>query len=225
MAALSTNRKSKATSGYRLEISINSINIDYNYKALPEDNFCSLYHTLTTKIQSILSSNQLDQIRERARSIMLSKSAEKLSQRKDRLLKSPKIFFNEKLIYRVPQNEQDTVLLFIKLVSMNKVPLHYVNLLEYNTVEGTDALGDLQIFKEEPKITNALIEFENQFSKFIIHGHSIAHVDCVICWEIDKPLLVSQSKKKRWLYFYKREGKSIPVINISKFSGLKIKEI
>ena len=129
------------------------------------------------------------------------------------------------MLFRVPNNEQETVLLFIKLATLQATPLSYINVLEYSTSEGIDAIADIQLDDSSPIEKDSLVEFEPTFGQFIAHRHPPKHVDYIICWKIENHLKKSLRKNKEWLYSFSLENypKEVKVIEISKFIKIDVR--
>ena len=157
--------------------------------------------------------------------ISLQAQVKKLNLRKKKLNDSKKVYLNNNLIFKEPNNEQETVLLFIKLASLNETPLTHVNVLEYSTSEGIDAIANIQLDSSSPIEKDCLVEFEPTFGQFISHRHPPKHVDYIICWKIEKHLKRSLTVNNDWLYSFNLENypKKVKVIEISKFNNLKVK--
>ena len=51
--------------------------------------------------------------------------------RKEKYIKSKKVIVNGEVMSRVPINEQETVLLFLKLISKKISPIKIFNVVEY----------------------------------------------------------------------------------------------
>jgi len=176
---------------------------------------------LSAEIKKI---RNLEKLIFQAEDFSLSLAAEKLNLRKEKYIKSKKIMIDGEVMSRVPINEQETLLLFLKLISKKVSPIKIFNIVEYSTSEGIDSLANVQISEQEPIHNLAVVEFEPNFSQFIQHQHPFMHVDYIVCWEISDEWKKKLKKIQDWLYIYdlNSNGKKIRIVEIKKFKCITI---
>lgn len=204
----------------------NLINLDEKFNIVNNKNLINNMNSIKNNIENYLESIDKKKLISFAEKSSLELQAKKLDLRKNKLRNSQKIYLKDQLIFRVPENEQETVLLFIKLASLNEIPLTSVNVLEYSTSEGIDAIADVKIDESSPIEKDCLIEFEPTFAQFKSHKHPPKHVDYIICWKIEDIWKKTLNKKNEWLYSFNLENfpKEVRVIEISKFDNIILKD-
>ena len=208
------------------EITINLKNVDLDEKFLIVNN--DKIEKVTKLINKILDDKSFiekNDIIKYSEELSLQNQVEKLNLRKKKLNNSKKVYLDNNIIFREPHNEQETVLLFIKLASLNATPLAHANVLEYSTSEGIDAIANIQLDASSPVEKDCLVEFEPTFGQFIQHRHPPKHVDYIICWKIENHLKKSLTSNNEWLYSFNLEKypKEVKVIEISKFNNIEVK--
>lgn len=210
---------------YKIIFKSNNLNLDEKFKIVNNSDFLDKVNSISDNLENYLETLDTAKIIENAEIYSLELQAYKLNMRKDNLRSSKKVYINNTLIFRVPENEQETVLLFIKLSTLKKIPIFNVNVLEYSTSEGIDAIADVQLDESSPIEKDCLIEFEPTFSQFKSHKHPPKHVDYVICWKVEDHWKKNLKKISNWLYSFNLENfsKTIKVVEISKFENLEIK--
>jgi len=211
---------------YLIIFKSNLVNLDEKFRLVNNNEFISNIKSIKNNIKNYISTINKRLLIGSADTFSLQLQAQKLDLRKSKLRLSKKVFLNGELIFRVPENEQETVLIFIKLASLKMIPLTSVNVLEYSTSEGIDAIADVKLDESSPIEKDCLIEFEPTFGQFKTHRHPPKHVDYIICWEIEEYWKKSLDKKNDWLYSFNLESypKEVKVVEISKFKNLDIKD-
>lgn len=209
---------------FEVTLHLNDIDIDEKFKIVNNDKFKKIINDLDKKI-SQNSFTDFKKITLFAEELSLKSQVEKLNLRKEKLRNSRMVYVNNELIFREPGNEQETVLLFIKLAMIKEVPIKLINILEYSTSEGIDAIADVQLDQSSPVEKYCLIEFEPTFGQFLSHKHPPKHVDYIICWSVEKHHQKNLKKNNNWLYSFNLENypKEVKVIEISKFNNLKVR--
>lgn len=210
---------------FELIFDIKDLVLDEKFKIVNNDDFKENINNITTTIESTIGTLNTENIIDHAEDLALKLQAQKLNVRKTKLRESKKVYVDDILLSRVPTNEQETVLLFIKLAALKKIPLTHANILEYSTSEGIDAIADIQLEKEVPIEKDCLIEFEPTFNQFKTHRHPAKHVDYVICWSIEDYWKRKLTKNEEWLYSFKLDKfpKAVKVIEIKNFDQIKIR--
>ncbi len=209
---------------FEIILSSNNLDLDEKFNIVNNDKFDQIIKYLNQKFNEN-SFIENDSIIKFSEELSLKVQVEKLNLRKKKLRESQKIYLDNNLLFRVPNNEQETVLLFIKLATLQATPLSYINVLEYSTSEGIDAIADIQLDDSSPIEKDSLVEFEPTFGQFIAHRHPPKHVDYIICWKIENHLKKSLRKNKEWLYSFSLENypKEVKVIEISKFIKIDVR--
>lgn len=127
-----------------------------------------------------------------------------------------------KVLHKAPRAEQDTLALFWKLEALELVPFAKFITLEHTAREGIDVIATYLIDDQSTIKQFESIEFEFNFSNYIVHGHNPKQTSMIICWAVDKPRELH--KVNEYFYRYNLEGLSIPVYEIKNFPGLIIKK-
>jgi|TARA_B100000315_G_scaffold224377_1_gene229862 hypothetical protein len=210
---------------FELIFNIKDLVLDEKFNIVNNDDFKANIKNISTTIKSSIGTLNTKSIIDHAEELALKLQAQKLNTRKQKLRESQKVYVDDILLSRVPTNEQETVLLFIKLASLKKTPLNHANILEYSASEGIDAIADIQLDKSVPTDKDCLVEFEPTFSQFKTHRHPPKHVDYIICWSIEEHWKKKLLKNKNWLYYFKLDKfpKAVKVIEIKNFDQIKIK--
>ncbi len=125
------------------------------------------------------------------------------------------------VLHKVPSSEQDTLAVFWKLESKKLLPFEKFISLEHTSHAGIDVIATYQIDDESSINQFVSIEFEYQFSNFLKHGHNPKQTSLIICWEIDKPKVLT--KINEYTYRYDVAGVSIQVFEIKNFPNILIK--
>ncbi len=208
---------------FEIVINLKKIDLDEKFHIVNNDKIEKVNKLINKKLhdKNFLEKGEIVKYSEE---LSLQRQVEKLNLRKKKLSDSKKIYLNDNVIFREPQNEQETVLLFIKLASLNATPLTYVNVLEYSTSEGIDAIANIQLDASSPVEKDCLVEFEPTFGQFIQHKHPPKHVDYIICWKIENHFKKSLRSNNDWLYSFNLENypKEVKVVEISKFNNIKV---
>jgi len=155
-------------------------------------------------------------------------SARRIDQRKDQLLKTKFVFFNNRLVYKIPTNEMEMVSLHQKLEGMGGLPFASFVSLEYTPKLGIDAIVDFMISDIEAIHRFATVEFEYKFDSFFLHAHPVEQTDMIICWEGARPSQegawdYQPDPDLAWLGYLHVNGKVIRVAQASKYPGLEFK--
>ena len=152
-------------------------------------------------------------------------SAERIDKRKEQVRCGRFVYWNERLVYKLPTNENELVSLHQKLEGMGGVPLPVFSSLEYTPKLGIDAIANFKIETTEALHQFATVEFEYRLENFFNHKHPVVQVDLIICWDgagrtSDETL--EQDKTRSWLGYLHKENKVIPVIKVRHYPGLQI---
>jgi hypothetical protein len=157
-------------------------------------------------------------------------SARRIDQRKANLLQAKFVYFKNRLVYRLPTSENETVSLHQKLEGMAALPFAEFVSLEYTPKLGIDAIVNFRIREVEALHRFATVEFEHRFDNFFAHAHPVEQTDMIICWEGAR---VSPTNEWRyepdsefpWLGYLHVSGKVIKVVQVSKYPGLELRGI
>jgi hypothetical protein len=156
-------------------------------------------------------------------------SAQRINQRKDKLLRTQFAYWKDRLVYKVPTSEMETVSLHQKLEGMGGLPFTEFESLEYTPKLGIDAIVNFRIWDTEALHRFATVEFEFRFDNFFAHAHPVEQTDMIICWDgvgtVSKQWHYKADINKPWLGYLHVNGKVIKVAQVSKYPGLTFKGI
>lgn len=128
-----------------------------------------------------------------------------------------------KPLHKVPEkSEQDTLAIFWKLESLDKLPFEKFITLEHTAREGIDVIATFQVDDESAIQSFVSVEFEYRFENFIQHGHNPKQTGCIICWTVDKPQKLR--KVNDYTYYYDIDSLSIPVYEMKNFPSVAVKK-
>jgi hypothetical protein len=128
----------------------------------------------------------------------------------------------EIVLHRKPENESDTLALFWKLEALSRVPFVQFVSLEHTAQSGIDVIATFQESDESQIRIMEAVEFEYKFENYLLHGHNPKQTSLIICWEIRD----NSRLHKIADYHYRAEvgGQILPVFEISKFPGVRLKK-
>ena len=134
------------------------------------------------------------------------------------------VFFGKKPLLQEPESEKDVLALYFKLEGAEGLPLESCCVLEHTPARGTDAIGHYRLTSADAPSQYALIEFEYKFANFLVHGHSVRHVDLIICWKTSArdPL---RGTRYPWLMTYSPTDidKKVPVVVLNRIPELEVR--
>jgi hypothetical protein len=156
-------------------------------------------------------------------------SARRIDQRKDQLQRTNFVYWKNKLVYKVPTNENETVSLHQKLEGMGGIPFAEFVSLEYTPKLGIDAIVNFKISDEEAIHRFATVEFEYKFENFFAHAHPVEQTDMIICWEktgtSSGQWRYEPDPHVPWLGYLHVSGRVITVAQVSRYPELTFKGI
>lgn len=109
--------------------------------------------------------------------------AERLRERSIAASRRQKVYVDSKPVFCRPQNENETVALYMKLEALGLLPAHECSVIEYTPRAGIDALVHYQRTATAYHHQYAPVEFEYDLRNFFQHGHPVDQVALVICWQ------------------------------------------
>ena len=156
-------------------------------------------------------------------------AANLLNARVNNLIKSDKLIGSANYtLFQKPTCENEVVALFMKLEAAKLLPPDIeINIIEYTSKKGIDALGNFRLGKTSAISINAPIEFEFYLESFFEHEHPLEQTQLIICWEaidlfdideIDEIVEIND-----WLIKIRVKSYIIPVIFLSKLYTFTIK--
>ena len=107
------------------------------------------------------------------------------------------------VLFREPKNETDVFAIICKLEAMNALPFEKFQTLGYvGAKQGPDLLVNFQEEKGSEPVRAAVVEVENNFYNYKVHGHKPSQYPKILCWDIPqsgrKVRLSKTSKKFKW---------------------------
>jgi hypothetical protein len=129
------------------------------------------------------------------------------------------------LLMRAPQSEAEVNALLWKLEALGALPFHRFQSLAYvGAVRGPDLLASFQEDKTSEPLRSAVIEVENNFRNYTLHGHIPSQYPKVICWDVPssgrKVRLNSTSKPYKWTV--NMPGYQVHVYVLKQMDGIKV---
>lgn len=153
-------------------------------------------------------------------------AARRIDERKTQLLSCRYVYFGQRLVYKEPTNENETVALHQKLEGMGGLPFPAFSSLEYTPKLGIDAIVNFRLEEAEPDRRLATVEFEFDLRSYFAHGHPAEQTDLIVCWRA--PAVLPQGEyrvdpRRPWLGHVHIGTKSIPVACISKYPNITLR--
>ena len=206
-----------------LEITIPSGQLDHDaeHRLIPTAQSDVVLQEVHSYLASIAASDALRDFLCRVSGIRESHAADRIHERRDALRARRRVFFSGRELLQEPTSENDVLGLYFKLEGANAIPFHTCQVLEHTPKRDTDAIGHFRIRARDVGSTYALIEFEHKFANFIEHGHSVAHVDLIICWSTSKTDGLTRTEKP-WLQLYHVSNRTIPVLVLQHIPRLEV---
>jgi hypothetical protein len=107
------------------------------------------------------------------------------------------------LLIREPQNESEVNALLWKLEALGALPFETFTTLAYiGAAKGPDLLVNFQEDKSSEPLRATIVEVENNFYNYKIHGHNPVQYPKVICWDVPssgrKAKITKTSKPYKW---------------------------
>ena len=212
--------------GIATEVAVPSghLNYDLDHSLVPDDNWQHLMELLRAWVGTLANSRGFQEFHASAQEYRDIRVADELHTRLMRLRRSRMVFYRGEPILQEPRSEKDVLALYFKLEGARALPLAHCRVLEHTPARGTDAIGHFRVSKADALNQYALIEFEYKFANFLTHGHSVRHVDLVICWTAPAiPAL--RSTTHPWLMTHSPADvqKTIPVVVLDGIPGLEVR--
>lgn len=107
------------------------------------------------------------------------------------------------VLVREPKSETEVYALLWKMEALNALPFeHFRTLAFVGGKQGPDLLVNFQEEKGSEPNRGAVVEVENNFYNYKLHGHKPSQYPKIICWDIPtsgrKTRLTKTSKKYKW---------------------------
>ncbi len=197
---------------------------DLDYRAVADTPYRDLLGLLTQWLDEVSEADDVQILYRRADDLRDSDMAQMLLQRQARMQASPMVFVTGEPVLQEPKSENDVLALYFKLEGAKALPMHTCRVLEHTPARGTDAIGHFRIDASDALNQFALIEFEHRFANFLAHGHSLRHVDLIICWSasLSDPLTGTD---RPWLRMYadSRLHRAVPVVVLNQIPHLEVR--
>lgn len=193
------------------------------------ESYCSTNaRVISTRKQKLIKDAKLelekflnsDQVKSKAQSVqrqLNTAAAEKLDERKKRIVKNEYVKLTNGARFKVPSNEYETVILFSGLIGSGLLPMHSFEILDYSSSEGIDAICSYKIDRADVLKKEIAVEFEYEFGNFFKHQHPAQHVELIICWKIDVMKKNLERTEFPWLFKFKDKNSDRLVVEISSF--------
>ena len=213
--------------GVAMEISAPDglLSYDLDHSVIPDPNCRRMVDRVSQWVESIGEGDtvcKLSAVAGQHRDVQLANS---LQERQRRLERSGMVFLRGEPILQEPQSEKDVLALYFKLEGAGVLPFESCCVLEHTPARGTDAIGHFRVASADAINQYAPIEFEHRFANFVTHGHSVRHVDLVICWSASSKDLL-RATKQPWLMTHSGADvdKTIPVLVLSRIPELEVRD-
>jgi hypothetical protein len=151
------------------------------------------------------------------------RAADLLNARILKLKNSEKIINNDYVIFQKPTCENEVVALFMKLEAAKLLPREIeLNVIEYTSKKGIDALGSFRLSRTASYLDNVPIEFEFYLENYFEHEHPVEQTQLIICWDAIDIENIEEIDEVNILYDYmfkiRIDTFSIPVLFLSKLN-------
>ena len=212
--------------GVAVEVSVapGLLTHDLDHSAIPDTSYVNTIQQVAHWLRAFTYTPDTRSIHDSARRLRDARVARDLLDRQHRLERGRLVYLRGQPFLQEPQSENDLLALYFKLEGADALPFEECRVLEHTPSRGIDAIGHFQIDAADARHQYALIEFEHRFASFLAHGHSLRHVDLVICWSISDADPLRQTNN-RWLMKYSDPAldKIIPVLILSRNPYLEVK--
>lgn len=129
------------------------------------------------------------------------------------------------VLIREPKNEQEVNALIWKLEALNALPFEKFKTLAYiGATKGPDMLAHFQEEKGSEPQRGIVIEVENNFYNYKVHGHVPSQYPKVICWDIPasgRKVKINKTQK-RYKFTQNLSEYQVHVFVIKLMDGIKI---
>lgn len=165
-----------------------------------------------------------EQCRQRTR----YESARRIDKRKDELTRARFVYFGDRLVYRLPTNENELVSLHQKLEGMGGLPFAHFSSLEYTPKLGIDAIANFKIEATAPSNRLATVEFEYRLENYFSHDHPHEQTDLIVCWDGSGSVpqgTIHRDPARAWLWFLRTGNRIIPVARVKDYPRIDIRKL
>ena len=212
--------------GIGLEVSVppEAILFDLDHSAVPTAEYFGVVDAVGDWLTSTVVEREASRFYEEVRRYRDVEVANRLLERQRRVQDGATVFVKRKPLLQEPQSENDVLALYFKLEGAGALPVPTCRVLEHTPGRDIDAVGHFRLSAADREHKFALIEFEHRFANFIRHGHSVRHVDLVICWMVGAadPL---ETTGQPWLMTYTDPvvNRTIPVLVLGQIPELEVR--
>ena len=151
-------------------------------------------------------------------------SASRIDERKERLSTTEFVYWNQRLVYKLPTNENELVSLHQKLEGMGGVPFAEFSSLEYTPRLGIDAIANFKIRLTEPLKQLATVEFEYRLESFFRHDHPLEQTDLIVCWDGAEEVpagTIHRDPTRSWLWFLHSGNRVVPIARVKDYPQIE----
>lgn len=147
-----------------------------------------------------------------------------LNQRKDTLLGREQrwVFYDEELIHKEPDNEQDVRALLWKLEGLKALPFHYFRTLEHTAQKGIDIIADYQEKDFSEKKLFQAIEVEHVLENYSDHDHVPEQTSLIIAWDSRNRDKLTRVEGE-WKYVWGFMGHNLNVVLLKYIPKIEVK--
>ena len=212
--------------GVAVEISApeNFITYDLDDRAVADAHYRDLICQVGEWLDDMVAADDMRALYDAARDRRDIEVARLLQRRQAHMQQTRMVFLSGTPILQEPRSENDVLALYFKLEGASALPVHTCCVLEHTPSRGTDAIGHFRISAADAVNQFALIEFEHRFTNFLTHGHSLRHVDLIICWSASSADPLTRTRRP-WLMNYTdtRLHRTVPVLVLSRIPNLEVR--
>jgi hypothetical protein len=215
------------TSGRRISIylEIQSEKIEYYFGDYPilDHKFKSEFENILIDIEKKQNEVGYIEFLKQYDEYQKMRAADLLNARILKLKNSEKIINNDYVIFQKPTCENEVVALFMKLEAAKLLPREIeLNVIEYTSKKGIDALGSFRLSRTASYLDNVPIEFEFYLENYFEHEHPVEQTQLIICWDAIDIENIEEIDEVNILYDYmfkiRIDTFSIPVLFLSKLN-------
>jgi hypothetical protein len=147
-----------------------------------------------------------------------------LNQRKDTLLERGQkwVFYDEVLIHKEPDNEQDVRALLWKLEGLSALPFYYFRTLEHTAQKGIDIIADYQEKDFSEKKLFQAVEVEHMLENYSDHDHVPEQTSLIIAWDSKNRDKLTRVEEE-WKYVWEYGGLNLNVILLKYLPKIEVK--
>ena len=152
-------------------------------------------------------------------------AANRIDDRKKKLLVSEFVYFNNVLVYKKPTNEMETIALHQKLEGMGGIPFFEFISLEYTAKLDIDSVAHYKVQQIDQLHKFATVEYEYLLSNYFKHDHPVEQTNVIVCWEVDVDQIPDgtlNTTTDPWLYHLSINNHKIIVAELINYPHLTI---